>query len=245
MTARTRIITLVTAAFLSPWALAACSSSGDDAPKDSAKESTKQPKPDLSGVPAVVATVDGAKISKAEFVTAYESQFKQLAAQAQQTGQPLDQDQAKKQTVESMVNTQLLLAEADDRGYTASQDKIDSTLAELAKQSGLASPDELLASLAKQGVDKAEANRQLEGQVKLDQLVAAEGGDSDPTDKQLRELYDQTLAQAESSGSKADIPPFDEVRPQLEDQLRTQSETSVAQALVEDLRKDAKIKINL
>lgn len=246
MTVRNRTTALIAAAVMSTLTLSACGSSGDTpSSQESSAASPDQAKPDLAGLPDVVAVVDGADITKADFVTAYESQFQQLAAQAKSSGQPLDQDQLKQQTAESMVNTQLLLAEAEDRGFTASKDDIDATLAELAEQSGLSSPKELLASLAKQGVDQAEAERQLEGQVKLDQLLAEEGGDADPTEKELRKLYDQGVAQQEGSDDSAELPSFDELRPQLEDQLRSQTENTAAQVLVEDLRKGADIKINL
>ncbi len=243
MPSRHRIITLVAAALLSAPTLAACS---DTPAKESAPDAAGQAAPDLKGLPAVVAVVDDTEISKDQFVTAYEARFQQASAQAQQSGEPLDQDQLKEQTVESMVNTELLVAEADSRGYDVSQDDIDGTLAELAEQSGLSSPDELLDSLAKQGVDKDEANRQLEGQVKLDRLIAEEVGDADPTDKELRELYDQGVAQQEASGADdAETPSFDELRPQLEEQVRAQNENSAAQSLVDDLRKGADITINL
>lgn len=245
MTARLRTVSLIATALLSSFALAACSGSDDAASSDSSTAAADAAKPDLSGLPATVAVVDGTKITKAEFVAAYKAQFQQLASQAQQSGQPVDQDALKKQTAEQMVNTQLLLAEADDRGYKASKKALASTLTELATSSGLASGDELLKSLAKQGIDKAEANRQLAGQVKLDQLVAAEGGGTEPTDKQLKDLYDQTVEQAKTSGSTTKIPPFAEVRTQLVEQLKTQEETTIAQKLVEDLRKDAKITINV
>jgi peptidyl-prolyl cis-trans isomerase SurA len=244
MTARHRLAAAVAAALLAPWALAACSGDDSPEPESSASASADQAQPDVSGLPDVVAVVDDVEISKAEFVTAYEAQFSQLAAQAQQSGQPLDQDQLKQQTAESMVNTQLLINEADDRGYEVTQKDLDSTLDELAEQSGVTA-DELLDSLEKQGVDRKEANRQLEGQVKLDRLVADEGGDEDPTDKQLRELYDQSVAQLEQSGDDSDVPEFDEVKSQLEDQVRSQNETTVAQKLVDDLKKDADITINL
>ena len=244
MTSRHRIITLVAAALLSAPALAACS---DDS---SAQESTQQDAsgqvaPDLKGLPAVVAVVDDTEISKDQFVTAYEARFQQASAQAQQSGESLDQDQLKQQTAESMVNTELLIAEADSRNYDVSQDDIDATLAELAEQSGQTAP-ELLESLTKQGLDKEEANRQIEGQVKLDRLIAEEVGDADPTDKELRTLYDQGVAQQEESGADdAETPSFDELRPQLEEQVRAQNENSAAQSLVDELRKGAKITINL
>ena len=242
MTARRRLAALAATALLSTVALAGCS--GDDEPAPESTETAGQAEPDLEGLPDVVATVDGVDITKDQFVTAYEAQFQQLSAQAAQTGQPLDQDAAKQQTAESLVNTQLLVNEADDRGYEISQEDVDATLAELAESNGT-TPDELLKSLADQGIPEDEIDRQLEGQVKLDRLVADEGGDTEPTEKELRELYDQVVAQQEAAGAETDLPSFEDAKPQLVQQLTSQKESSLAQSLVEDLREDADITINL
>jgi peptidyl-prolyl cis-trans isomerase SurA len=242
MTARRRLAALAATALLSTVALAGCSSDDDPAPEST--DAAAQAEPDLEDLPDVVAVVDDVDITKEQFVTAYEAQFQQLSAQAAQTGQPLDQDQAKQQTAESLVNTQLLVNEADARGYDVSQDDLDSTLAELAEQNGT-SPEELLKSLADQGISKKEINRQLEGQVKLDRLVAEEGGDTKPTEAELRELYDQVKAQQQAAGSDTELPSFEDAKPQLVDQLTSQKESSLAQSLVEKLRKDADVTINL
>lgn len=242
MTARRRFAALAATALLSTVALAGCS--GDDEPAPESTDAAAQAEPDLEGLPDVVAVVDDVEITKDQFVTAYEAQFAQLSAQAQQTGQPLDQDAAKQQTAESLVSTQLLVNEADERGYEVSQDDLDATLAELAESSGT-TPEDLVASLTDQGIAEEEIDRQLEGQVKLDRLVAEEGGDTEPTDEELRELYDQVVAQQEAAGSETEVPPFDDARPQLVEQLKSQKESSLAQSLVEELREDADVTINL
>ncbi|NED94194.1 peptidylprolyl isomerase [Phytoactinopolyspora alkaliphila] len=213
------------------------------------------PEPDLEGIPDVVAVVNGEEISRDEFVTTYESQFQQMAMQAQMSGEEVDQEQLKAQTADSMVDSELLVQEADDRGFDASQDDVDTTLNELAEQNGLGTADDFLAALAEQGMPEEEVMKQLELQVKVDQLISDEAGDIEPSEDELRKLYDDAVAQQEAAGEEgaaeagteegAEVPSFEEVRPQLEEQAISQKEAEVAQALLADLRESGDITVNL
>ncbi len=250
MRLRKRIVAIAATAFLSAGVLAACGDS-EETPSDSASDSAAS-EPDLDGVPDVVAVVDDTEISKEEFAVTYEAQFTSAAAQAQSGGQPVDQDALKKQTAEALVDTQLLLNEADARGYEVSQEDLDSTLADLAEQNGLGSPDELTETLTAQGLDEEEINSQLERQVKLDRLTAEEAGDAEPSEDELRAVYDEVVEQQKAASEGAaegteapEIPSFEDARPQLEQQVKQESENSAAQALVDELKKDADITINL
>jgi peptidyl-prolyl cis-trans isomerase SurA len=100
--------------------------------------------------------------------------------------------------------------------------------------------------VAKNGVTEDQARDQVETQLLVEQLVADEDGSSEPTEKELRALYEQAKQQAAQSGQKGQkIPPFDQVRSQLVEQAKAEQVGKVAQALVEDLRKDADITINI
>lgn len=251
MNARTRTAALIATALMSSWTLAACGGS-EDSPSDSASDSASATEPDLDGVPDVVAVVDDTEISKEEFTVTYEAQFTSAAAQAQSGGEPVDQDALKQQIAEALVDTQLLLNEADKRGYEVSQDDLDSTLAELAEQSGLSSPDELIETLTAQGLDEEEIDSQLERQVKLDRLTAEEVGDNEPSEEDLRTVYDDVVAQqkaaaegAEKGAETPEVPSFEDARPQIVQQVQQENENSAAQALVDELKKDADITINL
>ena len=91
-----------------------------------------------------------------------------------------------------------------------------------------------------------QALEQVETQLMVEQLVADEDGPVEPTDKELRALYAQLKQQAAQSGEGAQqIPPFAQARAQLVEQATSQKIGEVAGALVEDLRKDADITINL
>lgn len=216
---------------------------GADSGADSGADAGAEP--DLEGIPDVVAEVNGEEVTKDEFVPIYESQFAQAAAQAQATGEAPDEDALKKQTVDDLVSTELLAQEADARGIEVSDEAIDAELEDLAAQNQLDSADELLAAVEAQGVSADQARDQVRTQLMVEELTADEGGPLEPTDKELRTLYAQVKKQAEQSGSADQIPPFAQARDQLVEQATSQKVGEIAGKLVEDLRKDAEITINL
>ena len=219
--------------------------SASDSPSASA-DASQGAEPDLEGIPDVVAEVNGEEVTKEEFVPIYEAQFQQAAMQAQMSGQAPDEEALKKQTVDDLVDTELLSQEAESRGIEVSDDDVDAELTDLAKQNQMASAEELLKAVEKNGLTEEQARAQVETQVLIEQLVADEDGSPAPTDKELRALYAQAKQQQAQSGQKGQkIPPFAQVRPQLEEQAKAQQVGKVAQALVKDLRKDADITINL
>jgi peptidyl-prolyl cis-trans isomerase SurA len=200
--------------------------------------------PDLSGIPDVVAEVNGEEVTKEEFVPIYEAAFQQAAAQAQTSGQAPDEEAIKKQTADDLVSTELLAQEAESRGIEVSDEDVDAELTALAKQNQMASAEELLAAVEKNGMSEEQARAQVETQVLVEQLVEDEDGGKGPTEKELRAIYAQAKQQA--AGQKGQkIPPFDQVRDQIEEQAKTEQVGKVANALVTELRKDADITINL
>ena len=232
--------------------LSACGGSGDsssDATKDadSSESSSASPEaggPDLTGIPDVVAEVNGEEVTKDEFVPLYQAAFQQAAAQAQTSGQAPDEEQIKKQTADDLVSTELLAQEAEARGIEVSDEDIDAELEVLAQQNQMASADELLAAIEKNGMSEDQARDQVETQVLVEQLVEDEGGSTTPSDKELRAIYAKAKQQAAGQEGQK-IPPYAQVKDQIAEQARTEQVGKVAQALLEDLRKDADITINL
>jgi peptidyl-prolyl cis-trans isomerase SurA len=253
-TVRTSVGALAAAALL---ALTACSAGDDDAPtsgsSSSADPSTSPDAgsdsdagPDLSGIPDVVAEVNGEEVTRDEFVPIYEATFQQASAQAQMGGQAPDEEALRKQAVDDLVDTELLTQEAESRGITVSDDDVDAELETLAEQNQMGSAEELLEAVEKQGLSQEQARAQVETQVMVEQLVADEDGPIEPSEKELRALYAQVKEQqAQSAQQGQSVPPFAQVRAQLEEQARTQQVGKVAGSMLEDLRKDADITINL
>jgi peptidyl-prolyl cis-trans isomerase SurA len=222
------------------------SSSSKDASASDSSSASADPSggPDLSGIPDVVAEVNGEEVTKEEFVPIYEAAFKQAAAQAQTSGQAPDEEAIKKQTADDLVSTELLAQEAKSRGIEVTDDEVDAELTKLAKQNQMASADELLAAVEKNGMSEEQARSQVETQVLVEQLVEDEDGGKGPTEKDLRAIY--AAAKKQAAGQKGQkIPPFDQVHDQIEEQAKSEQVSKVANALVADLRKDADITINL
>ena len=255
---RTALGALSVAAVLT-FAAAACGGSGDsgsdagtDASSsaspsaDASKDAAEGPQPDLDAIPDVVAEVNGEEVTKEEFVPIYEAAFKQAAAQAQMGGEQPDEEALRKQTADNLVDTELLMQEAESRGLEVTDEAVDAELTALAEQNGMKSAEELLKAVEAQGVSADQAREQVETQALVEQLVADENGVYEPTDKELRAIYTQAKEQqAAAGGGGQEFPPFAQVRDQLEEQATSQETGKVATALVDDLRKDADITINL
>ena len=236
--------------------LSACGSSSDDASSEKDASSSETPSasadaetgsadgPDLSGIPDVVAEVNGEEVTKDEFVPLFEAAFQQATVEAQTSGQAPDEEQIKQQTADDLVSTELLTQEAGSRGLEVSDEEIDAELEEIAQQSQLASADELLAAIAENGMSEDQARNQVEMQVLVEKLVEDEDGSTTPSEKELRAIYAQAKEQAAGQQGQK-IPPYAQVRDQIADQARTEQVGKVAQALVKDLREDADITINL
>jgi peptidyl-prolyl cis-trans isomerase SurA len=234
---------------------AAADSSASSSPSDSGSDGASDgaaagAQPDLDAIPDVVAEVNGEEVTKDEFVPIYEAAFAQAASQAQMGGEAPDEEQLRKQTADDLVDTELLAQEAEARGLEVSDADIDAELTALAEQNGMTSADELLEAVEQQGVTAEQARDQVGTQVLVEQLVADENGPIEPTEKELRALYAQAKEQQAQAGQSGQggaqkIPPFAQVRDQLVEQATNQEVGRVATALVEDLRADADITINL
>jgi peptidyl-prolyl cis-trans isomerase SurA len=225
------------------------SSATSDSPGDDSSDSSGSSGadgPDLDGIPDVVAEVNGEEVTKEDFVPFYEASFQQAAMQAQASGEDPDEEALKEQAVDDLVDTELLAQEAESRGIEISDQDVDDELAALAEQNGMKSAEELLKAVEAQGLTEDQARSQIETQVLIEQLVADETGPIEPTDKELRALYEQARKQQEQSGqSGQEFPAFEKVRSQLVEQAKAQESGKVAETLVTDLREDAEITIHL
>lgn len=218
------------------------SASASSSPSESAGGSTGADGPDLDGIPEVVAEVNGEEVTREDFVPFYEASFQQ----AGMSGEAPDEEALKKQALDDLVDTELLAQEAASRGIEISGQDVDDELADLAEQNGMKSAEELLKAVEAQGLTEDQARSQIETQALIEELVADEAGPIEPTDAELRALYEQAKKQQAQSGqSGQQFPAFDQVRSQLVEQAKAQESGKVAQALVTDLREDAEISIKL
>jgi peptidyl-prolyl cis-trans isomerase SurA len=227
---------------------------GADAPSEAAssapageEDAQAGAESDLGDIPEVVAEVNGEEISRSEFEQAYQAQLQQAMAQSQ--GQAPDQEQLKKQVADNLVSTELLVQEAEKRDITVSDRDVDKTVQELAAQNGLQSADQFFSAMEQQGMDRDTVDDQIRTQVAIERLIEDEAGVVRASDKEVRALYDQLVAQQEQAGQQGgqqqELPPLKQVRPQLVEQVTSQKESQVAERLLGDLREQGEVVINL
>jgi peptidyl-prolyl cis-trans isomerase SurA len=212
-------------------------------------EQPEMPEPDLEGTPDIVAEVNGEEITKEEFESTYTAQFQQAMMQAQMSGQEVDQEELKGQIAEGMIGQKLIIQEAEKGDFEASEEDINETLDMLAQQNGLESADAFITALGEQGMEEEEVMSQVELQVKVDKLIASKSEDSDPTDEELQEMYEQFTAQMEEmngeDGEEVDIPSFEDMEADLIARVEAEKESEAYQTLIEELQADADITNNL
>ncbi|WP_022872148.1 SurA N-terminal domain-containing protein [Nesterenkonia alba] len=207
----------------------------------------EMPEPDLDDVPDVVAEVNGEEISGEDFTAIYESQFMEMTMQAQMTGQQIDEEQLQEQTVDTLVNNELLIQDAQASGYEVTDEEIDEELDTAAETNGMESGEDLIEALEEQGNTEEEILEDVENQVLVNEVL-----DSletpEPTEEEIEEAYEEFLAQQapiEGEDGETEEPSLDEVRDELEDQVAAQHQNEAAMDYLEELRDDADVVVHL
>lgn len=244
------------AAVAAAFSLAACGADGDDeqatedAPQSQEQGDQAMPEPELDNIPDVVAVVDEEEISGDAFAENYEAQFQQLTMQAAMAGQEPDQDQLKEQALEMMINSELLVDEAEEQGFSASDEDVDEYLADMAEANQVESSDALMEELEAQGLSEERIREDLHSQVMIDQVVDTLDVE-EPSEEELQETYDAQVEQLEAMNEQVEedqaqeAPSFEELEPELEQQVTQQNENEAIATLLDDLRADAEIEILL
>lgn len=241
-------------------ALAACGDASETETQDAEAQSTEEaaagseegaemelPEADTEDIPDVVAEVNGDEISGEDFTVLYESQFQQASMQSQMTGEEPDQDQLKEQTLESMIGNELLLQDAREQGFEASDEDVDALITEQAESNGMESADEFIEAYEEQGMSAEQLTEDARSQVLINQVLESLDYE-EPTEDEVRELYDSAVEQQEAAGEgeeQAELPPFDEVREDVEAQASDDARNEAAIAHVDELRADAEVETHL
>ena len=201
---------------------------------------------DVSDVPEVVATVNGTEITKDDFVQTYQSQYQQMAMQQQAGGQTPDEEQLKTQVAEQLVNNELLRQGAEDAGIKATDKDIDTTLDEIAKQSGLGSGDEVVSALEQQGISAEQVRQDAASQFAITTFIEQEADIAEPSDEELKAQYDAMVEQQSAAGGSAEeVPSFEEMKDQLAQQATMQQQNEAATEIAGKLRESGDVTINV
>lgn len=225
---------------------AASQDEGQGAEDGAAGEQPEMPEADTEDIPDVVAEVNGDELSGEDFTVLYESQFQQLAMESQATGEELDQDQLKEQTLDSMIGNELLLQEAREQGFEASDEEVDALITDQAASYGMESADEFIEAYEEQGMSAEQLTEDARSQVLINQLLE-DLEIEEPSEEELREIYDEAVAAQEDSDSEeqAELPSFEDARDEVEEQATSDARNEAAIDLVEELRSEGDIETHL
>ncbi|PFA66354.1 peptidylprolyl isomerase [Bacillus sp. AFS015802] len=190
----------------------------------------------------VVAIVNDEKIKGEDF----NNVLTQSQMQYQQMGQdPTSKDAAKKikdQTIDSLVGQTLLMQQADEKGYKATDDEINKQLEEVKKQ--YKDDKQFKEAMKKAGFTMDELKTQIAENIKYTNYVEKEIKVDEVTEDEMKKFYDQYASQQGQDQSK-DAPKFEDVKPQIKTQLEQQKKQEKLVQHVEDLKKNAKIDVKI
>ncbi|MFC5601787.1 SurA N-terminal domain-containing protein [Sporosarcina koreensis] len=188
-----------------------------------------------------VAIVNDKEILGSDYNIALASVQGQMQLMGQDPTSKEAAEQAKNQTIDSLVGQTLLLQEADKKSYKASEADINKQLEEIKKQ--FKTEKEFEAALKQSGINMKTLETQIADDIKLKQYIEKEAPTGKITDEEIKQMYDQYAEQAKSAGQEA--PKLEEVKPQIEQSLHQQKQQEKLAQHAEELKKNAMIDIKI
>lgn len=189
------------------------------------------------GSSAVVATVNGVDVTRGE--------LDEKAAQIRATIPNMATDTESMKTFENQVldeiiNLKLLIARAEERNLSVTDDKIDSEIANLVKLLG--GQEAFDAQLKSTNLTMDQLRTNMRNELMIRALVDADTNVKDVTvtDDELKASYDIAFPK----GTK-DAPSFDQVKDMLRAQLVRQKSEAIITKYLDDVRSAATIQKNL
>ncbi|WP_322536177.1 SurA N-terminal domain-containing protein [Bacillus altitudinis] len=187
----------------------------------------------------VVATVNKDKITGSE----YNSALSTIQGQLQQSGQdPTSKEGAKavkKQTIDALVGQELILQDAEKKGYKASDKQVDKQLKEEKKQ--FKDNAQFEEALKKSGLTMDQLKSDIADSIKYSQYVDKEIKSASVSEKDVKAYYDQYAEQMK----KQKAPDFKDVKSQIKKQLESQEKQKEVQKEIDQLKKSAKIDVSI
>lgn len=188
-----------------------------------------------------VAIVNDEEILGSDYNNALASIQGQMQLMGQDPTSKEATEQAKKQSIDSLVGQTLLLQEADKKSYKASQADINKQLDEIKKQ--FKTEKEFEAALKQSGMDMKTFETKIADEVKIKQYVEKEVPAGKITDEEIQQMYDQYAEQAKSAGQE--VPKLEDVKPQIEQSLYQQKQQEKLVQQIDKLKKNATINIKI
>jgi len=184
-----------------------------------------------------VAKVNGVEISRAN----YQSRFTTISSTATQQGaDPADEAvkaQIQEETLNVLINTQLLIQSAGENGIEITDDQVEEEYQKIIENLGGA--DGLAEALKNMNLSEEDLRKDIREQLSITELIQIKTDYSELTvsDSEVSEYYQSV------SASNPDVPELETVSEQIKAQLLAQKQQEEIGKLIETLRVDANIEI--
>ena len=184
-----------------------------------------------------VAKVNDGKITNKELETSISQIAAGAAAQGMDTTDPELLAQIRSQAIDMLINTELLMQEAEIRGVTITDADVSERINTLTEEVG--GEDVLAERMAQFGIDnktlRNDVRNELTIQALLDEVFKEQ--QTEISDEEVQEFYDG------AGGEAAGLPAIEEVAEQIKEQIRSTREQEQVTTLIEELRGKATIEI--
>lgn len=186
-----------------------------------------------------VAIVNGVEIARKDF----DSSFNQLMQMAAAQGADVTDQQViaeyQTQTIDTLVNGELLRQAALAAGHTATPEAVDARYGEI--RDGLGGAEVLASRMAEIGVTEASLRRDIENEILIQSLFKSElpSAGQEVTEEEVKALYDQL------GGETAGIPPLSDVYEEVVNEIIRTRQQAEVQPYLQSLREEANIEVML
>jgi peptidyl-prolyl cis-trans isomerase C len=147
------------------------------------------------GDPTVAVVVDGTEITNGQINQEVDRMAKQMGGQMSPQQLESMKGMLTQQAMDNAINRVLLEAAIEKEGIEASQEEIDERMNQISSQFG--SEEEMDNRLAMMGMNRETLMDEMGTAIKVEKLLAKNAGDSEVTDAEIREYYDDNPAQFE------------------------------------------------
>lgn len=174
----------------------------------------------------VVAVVDDEEI--------YQTEVDEIQQMQQQQGMPVDEGMI----IDQLIEMELLLQEADDRGLGVSEEEVQEELEEMLAMQGM-SVEEAEQMLGPEFETLVEEQRE---QMLIHELIEDESEgleEVEVSEEEKREAFDQMQAMGQIPEDET----FEEAKEEIEMMLEQEQEQQVIMELLQDLEEDADVEI--
>lgn len=186
---------------------------------------------------SVVARVNDEVIVGRDLETSVQQFREAAAAQGMDLTSADAQTEIRAQALEVLINTELLMQEAVERGIEVSDQQAVERLATIEEEIGGA--DALAERMATLGLDEAQLQSDIRDEILIQELLDTVflEAEIEVTEEEIASVYENAGA------AGGELPPLEEVRGQIESQIVSSKEQEVVDQFITELRADAEIEI--